>query len=211
MEKQIKQVGLPLVVAFSGLGDEFSFKKTLAEFEVNTLFIRDLYHHWFLGKLEGLGNGTREISDGIRREVMLLKPSKIIYVGASAGGFAALLYGSRLPADFIVAFSPQTFRTKWLSVRHFDYRWLDRLAEIYASHFIERQFLDLRKIKFDPSIKIWVYFGKFHRLDSIHARRLRYSNVTLVPLETGSHNAAEFLKLNHQLRSVLAEYIHTNS
>ena len=104
-----------LMVVFSGRQQGiasmtiFEFKNFLEEQypEYDKLFLKDEKVRWYT-------EGITDISFDISETVDYLKEyiseySKVIFIGASMGGFAALLYGSILNVDTIIAFRPQTF------------------------------------------------------------------------------------------------------
>jgi len=49
------------------------------------------------------------VVDAVEREVAALRPARVVVVGASMGGYAAIRAGIALRADSVVAFSPQVF------------------------------------------------------------------------------------------------------
>ena len=68
------------------------------------IFVRDIYKQWYLN---GINN---QISSPASLLKLLKQESEgynIITVGSSAGGYAAILYGSQLGAERIYAFNPQ--------------------------------------------------------------------------------------------------------
>lgn len=79
------------------------------------IFIRDVNKSWYF-------NGINNKCANIRSVVDLLKTLtqgyKVITVGSSAGGYAAVLFGSLLKAHRIFAFSAQYDLTDWLSARN---------------------------------------------------------------------------------------------
>jgi hypothetical protein len=195
----LKKNGLPLVIAFSGLGAEFNFVKTLKEYPVNAIFIRDLKNNWYVNGLPGVGDTVDEVCQYLTQQIALLNPSKIIMVGSSAGGFAALLYGSLLKVDSILAFSPQTFMTKSKCLLYLDYRWLDRVIEIYASETVNHRYLDLRARVEQHSNETVIVYDKYHRLDRLHAERIQGPHVQLLPKTEGGHNLVRTLRDNGEL------------
>ena len=141
-EERFIEPGLPLIISFAGLGDKYEFKKTLAHHSVNVIFLRDLSHQWYLNDLPTVGCGVSEISKFLSDRIIELKPPKVVAIGTSAGGFAAMLYGALLKVDSICVFSPQSFRSKLLCLLTWDYRWLDRVVDIYEGTKMQPQYLD---------------------------------------------------------------------
>jgi hypothetical protein len=194
-----KNTGLPLVIAFSGLGEEFNFVKTLKDYPVNAIFIRDLKNHWYVDGLSGVGDTVNEVCLYLIRQIALSNPSKVVMIGSSAGGFAALLYGSLLKVDSILAFSPQTFMSKSKCLLYLDYRWLDRVIEIYAGVSANRRYLDLRPIVKEHSKEIVIVYDKSHRLDRLHAKRIKAPHISFLPKTEGGHNLVRRLRDNGEL------------
>ena len=68
----------------------------------NIIHVLDEYQVW------GMLNFSKYFAQ-IKSIINILKPSKIITFGSSAGGFQSLLYGILLNADLAIACSPQVF------------------------------------------------------------------------------------------------------
>jgi pimeloyl-ACP methyl ester carboxylesterase len=198
-----KEKGLPLVVSFSGLGQEFNFRATLAAYRVNVIYFRDLKHHWYLTALPGAGNNTYERVNFIKGLIAEYAPSRVVTIGVSAGGFGSLLYGSLLDADHIIAFSPQTFMNRLNVIFKFDYRWLDRIVEIYHAKETDRSLLDLKRVIAGNKMPIEIIFDSQHRLDRIHAERLRGKQIYHSRIKGGGHNVVKQLRDNGQLKKLL--------
>lgn len=102
--------GGPLVVSFSGLGDDpaqpnFEFQNALSPFAsvAHRLFLRDSDIQWYVTR-------RHYFVDVIRASCALAVASRLVFVGASAGGWAALFFQSKFfPAAAALAFSPQCF------------------------------------------------------------------------------------------------------
>src|SRR5919108_4931419 len=101
-----------LVVAFAGLKGffggfpAFEFRNTLSSVDVKSAFLRDHYSAWY-------HRGVLDVGPDIDSVVALLREfrsqaDEMVMIGNSAGGYAALLFGSLLDCE-AHAFSPQTF------------------------------------------------------------------------------------------------------
>lgn len=103
-----------LILTFSGRQQGlasltiFEFRKFLEENypKYDKCYCRDEKLCWYT-------NGITDISTNINTTVNFLKTlikdyKKVVFIGASMGGYAALLYGSILNIDTIIAFRPQT-------------------------------------------------------------------------------------------------------
>lgn len=113
-----------LVIIFSGctrkgVQARYNYNRTLKDIKVNKLFILDNYGDdkrgvFYLGynydfKIESV---VKELIENIIDSV---KAKKIIYVGSSKGGYAALNFGIEKKDSYIIAGAPQYHLDKWLN------------------------------------------------------------------------------------------------
>lgn len=193
-ESEFTEPGLPLIISFAGLGDKFEFKKILSGYPVNVIYVRDLLHQWYLNRLIGIGNGVVENKDFLEEKIRKMRPSRVITLGTSAGGFGAILYGTLMEVDRIVVFSPQTFRNKWLCFWKWDYRWLDRVVDIYRASEENRKFLDLKTLAKHFNGTLVLYYDRTNRLDNLHGERLKGKKIIHSTYDFGGHNLVQILK-----------------
>ncbi len=101
--------GAPVIIAFSSVNSNgFSFYKNLEALPHSKIYIRDPADRWFQrGIAPGLD--TPDLLAGHLRGVLhSLRPQRVVTMGASMGGYAALLFGHLLRASAVFAMSPQT-------------------------------------------------------------------------------------------------------
>ena len=73
-----------------------------------SIFCRDLRQAWYLrGTPQKPQGGFDAVVAALQAEIDSLKPARILTLGASMGGYAAIRAGLALGADQIVAFAPQ--------------------------------------------------------------------------------------------------------
>lgn len=85
--------------------DRYEWTKNLICNAKRHIFVRDVYKQWYL-------EGVNSACDTVEKTLSLLKKhlegcASCVCVGSSAGGFAAVLFGSLLGAERILAFNPQ--------------------------------------------------------------------------------------------------------
>lgn len=68
------------------------------------IFIRDVFKQWYLMGINAKINSPEKLTEFLQKEV---EGYNIVTVGSSAGGYAAILYGSLLNAKYVLAFNPQ--------------------------------------------------------------------------------------------------------
>jgi hypothetical protein len=113
-----------LVVAFGGIAGglgtpPFEFFRILSRIGVKKAFVRDHHQAWYHRGVKGVGRDIDAVSRHLRE---LCAGRRAIFVGNSAGGYAALLFGAAIGAE-VHAFSPQTFISHGLRKEHGDRRW----------------------------------------------------------------------------------------
>jgi hypothetical protein len=208
----VVEPGGPLLVVFGGLSGEmtmppFEFFKTCEVLQVNKLFLRDHAQAWYHRGCVGLGGSLSEIADALRRQVNDLAPSRLVVLGNSAGGFAAIYFGTLLGAHRIIAFSPQTFIDRWTRRRYGDRRWAREIGAMRNDPPLERVY-DLRQPlkRSARTTQIDLYYARDLHLDSIHCTRLKaFPNVKGVPIEGDSHTVARTLKESGRLQQIVAD------
>lgn len=119
--KKIDNGGKNLVFAFAGnapvewenidierVTPIFEFGRSLSNMNLDAdiMFIKDNTSRWYLGNLEGIGENIEETILFLKKQTK--KYNKIVCLGASAGGYGSILFGSILNATASIAFIPQT-------------------------------------------------------------------------------------------------------
>lgn len=202
-----------LLIAFGGIASRldgiapFEFLSALAEQSARRVFVRDLSQSWYQEGVRGVSSTLAGTTDALRTVVEESQPTRVVTLGVSAGGFAAIYFGCQIGADLAVAFSPQTFTSVTLRRWHRDHRWTKEIGRL--DHLDPATTCrDLRPIVAGASSRpgptaIDVHYGRASRIDRTHARRLRrYQNVTLIEHDAG-HNTAKALKDRGELDRVL--------
>lgn len=73
----------------------------------NRIFVRPAGKVWYHDGVPGLGTSIEETAASLRQIVDALQPSYLVAMGASMGGYAAVVFGSLLQADRILALSTE--------------------------------------------------------------------------------------------------------
>lgn len=69
------------------------------------IFLRDIFKQWYLKGINKTINSPEKLAAFLQQEVKGY--GNIITIGSSAGGYAAILYGSLIGAQTVFAFNPQ--------------------------------------------------------------------------------------------------------
>lgn len=143
-----------------------------------------------------------DLAECLREIVAELGPCRVVLVGNSMGGTAAILLGRMIEADVVLAFAPQTFYTRRLRLRYLDRRW-PQLARAARAGAVDRSHLDLRQAlsRTTATVPVHIYAAAGYRLDRAHAERLReLPGVHLHLRPGGDHSVVRGLRDSGELR-----------
>ncbi|HXS34976.1 MAG TPA: hypothetical protein VN758_14540 [Solirubrobacterales bacterium] len=203
-----------LVVAFAGLAEEmgipaFEFMKLLSTLEVQCILVRDSRRIWYQRGVSGAGQSVDAVADHLAERIAALSPRRVTFIGSSAGGYAAILFSSIVPAHKVVAFAPQTFIDPDQRAAHGDTRWAPATAALREAGGPEMRYADLlpllERLPGDrPSID--VHYSNQSDLDILHAVRLAaVPGVELIPHPSPGHNVPAYLKRREHLPVLIAD------
>lgn len=200
-----------LIITFGGILHRlpipvFEFFKSLDQFSVNKIFIRDFKQCWYTHGIEGISANTEETVTYLQALIEQFGKRKTIFIGNSAGAFAALLFGNLLNVSEVHAFSPQTFISSAPRLRHLDFRWKKEIKNLKK----KPPYLDLKKLfkeHKNTNTIAYLYWDENHRLDNIHARRMGFKNIHLKPYKTGGHEVIKQLRDSGELFTIIEKAI----
>jgi pimeloyl-ACP methyl ester carboxylesterase len=202
-----------MLITFGGISGEigvpvFEFFKMLSGFPVKKLFLRDVRQAWYQDGVPGFGNTVDEIATHLKDQIAQQGSNRVVMIGNSAGGFAALLFGCLLEVDEIITFSPQTFINQTQRLLHADFRWRPQIASVQQCSKLKKTYLDMEKVfRTRPmKTKIQIHYCAKHRLDRQHARRMRhFPNVRLHEYAQGGHLLVKLLRNDGRLTEIIRD------
>jgi pimeloyl-ACP methyl ester carboxylesterase len=202
-----------LLLAFGGMAGgitmpPFEFFSITAKMPVKRLFVRDLHRAWYHLGIPGLGSTISAVGTSLRQLIASQQVDRIVTVGSSAGGYAALVFGTLLDADRVLCFAPQTAIEPGILSGMNDHRWARRLRSLETSHGLDPQWTDLRRalpeIHRDTNANYDLYFDRALQADRLHAERLaEVDGVRLHGLQGTGHAVARTMRDTGQLERVL--------
>jgi hypothetical protein len=149
------------------------------------------YHH-------GVDRKRRDwpsLLDFFKREIDRLRPETIFCVGVSSGGYAAMIAGHYLGADYVHAFGPQTkIAIDREGIRNARFRFNRWRLSISSRVF--KEVLDLVPMLQKPNgkTKFFVHYGAQHEIDREFALRVAgLPSVATMGYPSNSHGVAVFL------------------
>lgn len=200
-----------MLVAFGGLKGgvgrilPFEFFNLTKDIETKKLYVRDPKQMWYHLGVPGAEGSVRSVAQHLRPIVSGQNPRRVVVVGNSAGGYAALLFGCVLNVDMVIAFSPQTFLNKKAMAEHKDTRWKPKLAKLYRVG--DENFYDLKQVLYrhrHRKTEYQIHYPERNRLDVIHARRMRViPKVSLCPHKSDTHQLVTVLRDSGTLKRIL--------
>jgi len=196
-----------LLVLFAGLGigaapPTFIFRRFLAPYtHVDKLFLRDLSRSWYLHGLPGVSADVASTVAYLRQR--RTDYDRLLFLGCSAGGTAAILYGELVPADRVIAFAPQTVLGERKPRELRDDRWEPALVRLRAS-LADSRHLDLAAtVPLHTGVDIYYPHGSPE--DRAHAEALAGPRVRRFPQPGASHVIALEMRDDGRLKAVVDE------
>ena len=204
--------GGPMLVIFGGVAmgfvlPPFEFRSFIESLSVTTLLVRDTSQAWYQRGVAGLGDDIPSAAAALRGHVVSHTPSRLVLMGNSAGGFAAMRFGLELAdiVDAVIAFSPQTcLRARWRT-SHRDRRWEPQVTAAQLLVGRESDELDAARWQ-DPWPPVDLHFALGNRLDMSHALHVaRTGRIRLRPHVSRSHRLVAELRDKARLSDLVRE------
>lgn len=203
-----------LVVAFTGFNGRlsmstFDFMRSAELLNYNRILLCDTSRTCYLNGLPPVAADLDALLALLRQNIERLAPKFTIFIGASGGSHAAILFGYLLGADFVHAFSPHTnidpihFRTVEGPDAETFRDALDRIAELPEP---VRAYCDLRNVLRESNgrTKFSLHVCAQSATDMARAVRLEgLPDVTLHRHACDHHRVAVWLAKQRRLLSIL--------
>lgn len=205
-----------LIVAFGGLAEElgipaFEFMRIVESIGSRRIFLRDRRRIWYQRGVAGVGPTPDAVADGLAGLVASSGASKVVFVGSSAGAYAALLFSTLVPVHEVIAFGPQTVIDPEVRASLGDERWHKSTAALERNGGPDERYRDLRPLfeRFaGDRPKVTLHYAAESRLDVAHAERLAgISGVDLQSHPGRDHNIPAALKRDGRLAALLEQGI----
>ncbi|HEV7527161.1 MAG TPA: hypothetical protein VGP92_19555 [Acidimicrobiia bacterium] len=203
------------IIAFGGLWmrmgglPPFEFFGQLDGVPSGLVFVRDLEQSWYQLGIRGAADDIRASAKWLSDLLETHGIQRTICVGCSAGGFAAIVFGSLIGAAEIHAFGAQTTIDRWGLWRAHDTRWNKYLKPMRKRLGARQPIFDARSVLSTdaPNPDIYVHWGTDEKRDGHHALRLDgLPNVTLVPHSGVGHgDLTRALRDSGELRRLLLQ------
>jgi hypothetical protein len=194
-----------LLVLFAGLGigaapPTFIFRRFLAPYRgVDKLFLRDTTRSWYQLGLPGVTADVESTAAWLRQRRAAY--DRTLFLGCSAGGMAAMLYGALAGADRVLAFAPQTVLSERKPRELRDDRWEPALVRLRAA-VADGRYLDLAGLG-PLATTVDIYYPAGSPADCAHAEAVAGPRVQRHPQPGASHVIALEMRDDGRLKSVV--------
>lgn len=201
-----------LLVSFGGIQQAlgipvFEFFNSISDIPCDKIFFRDFHQQWYQKGVDSELNHIDKITDYLKKVIAQNDYNKVCFLGNSMGGYAAILFGSILNIDTVIAFAPQSYIDRFNRFINSDKRWLEQISQVHSYKNKKSKYFDLKKhlskLK-SYKTEIHIYYSPNYSLDKKHAERLkRKKNVILHSIQKGGHSIVVTARDNGILKSAI--------
>jgi predicted esterase YcpF (UPF0227 family) len=200
-----------LLILFGGIAGGvsmpvFEFFRLTSTMPGKKAFLRDPRRGWYQRGIPGIGDSAADVRAYVSRVIDDARVDRVVMAGASAGGYAALLFGTWCAVDEAIAFSPQTFIDETNRRRYGDTRWGDQIEELHRVVGTDHATFDLLNVLAGDRSKTHyqVHVSDDDVLDMVHAERIaNRAGVEVFEHERGGHRLVKTLRDRGLLQPIL--------
>jgi pimeloyl-ACP methyl ester carboxylesterase len=207
-----------LLIAFGGLRGRmgvlpFEFFRATGGIPVKRLFVRDLRQAWYHRGMPEHGTTLTDVARALEDVLARQHVERLVVAGNSAGGYAALVFGTLLGADAALCFAPQTTLDLDELAAMGDDRWDEYLRPLAAANALDPSWVDLARA-LPPArradTRYRVFFDDSLPVDRAHAERLRgLEGARLYRFGHGRHHLVTSMRDSGVLQRLLQRELDT--
>lgn len=200
------------VIAFSGaeaglMMHPYEFMAVTRLMDRPRIYLQDRYNVWYQNGINEKVSNFESLCACLGDKVRKSDTNKLLILGVSSGGFAALLAGHILRADYVHAFGPQTRIDLQSLIRPSEWPLFcaRRIGILYARHLKSRRFFDLRKVmsNYNGRTKYYVHYCAQNRPDRERAEYISdVTGVQLLGYPCAKHRVVETMLGNGYLEKL---------
>ncbi len=217
VQEEMQSDSRTLLIAFGGLRGridvpQFEFLGLTGDFPIKRLYVRDLYQAWYQRGAPRTGaRNLEDLARALGETIGAYDVDRIVTIGNSAGGYAALAFGTLLGADTVLAFAPQTVIDPVAMEAMDDRRWVDKLSALADRGVLDPAWTDLAvalPAARRRGTRYQIYFDDSHRVDRLHAEHLRdVEGVRLYRFGKGGHYLVNRMRASGALERVVRDAV----
>lgn len=173
--------------------NKFEWYRTRIQKGKKHIFLRDIIKQWYLTGINNKISTIEKLADFLKKET---EGYKVITIGSSAGGFAAVLFGSMLNAETIYTFNGQFLLSDLLSssAKKYSSEKIDPIIYREQHNPKINKYYSLRPYIQDPK-RIYYLYSDRSPWDLVQFNHVSDLNIRFIPFRT-SHHGIPFLKTN---------------
>lgn len=182
----------------------FEFVHSLKDKNCDVLFLRDRNRAYYHYGVKGVGSNVEEVATFLNWIIEQGRYKLVVTLGHSMGGYASLLFASKIRSDLSVGISPRTFLDPENRAIHADNRFTEEIDRLYKSggnaasqyYDLQRYFLSMDNRPDAKKCTYLLFFGGGDRLDRIHSSRMigLDESFHIYQVRNAKHNAARNLR-----------------
>jgi glycosyltransferase involved in cell wall biosynthesis len=207
-----------LVIAFGGIANQlylppFEFFQATNSLPYSKILVRDFNQGWYHLGIDKRLDNFKAVLEKLRKTVEELAPETICTVGTSAGGYAAIVFGHFLKANFVHSLAPQTFIDQNNRERIGEIRWQKDISKIYEMQPDSSWFYDLRELlkQYNGKTVYNIHVSRNHSLDMAYAQHMEnIPGINIFKYDCAEHNIAKYIKEQNLLGDLLLKPILIN-
>lgn len=174
------------------------------------IFLRDFEQCWYQSGLKGYTHDIPSTKEFLKNKIEEINPDKVIFVGNSMGGWAAILFASMIGNVDVIAISPQSDITLFKTLRY-KKKPTKKMRNAYRKNLFKKSTLNLKPWlkKTMPGVNVTVYVAKNSYMDMVDALHIKdIPCVKLHVFEDGGHLLVAKLKEDNLLDPILNQTFH---
>lgn len=189
----------------------FEFVHSLQDKECDVLFLRDRHRAYYQSGVKGAGRTVDEVAHFIRSFVSQGKYDKLVTLGHSMGGYAAILIASKINADICLAISTLSFLDPENRTKYGDNRYAHEKQRLWESRKESSAYFDLKNYfaskthsEAKDRCSYFLFYGENDGLDKVHADRMTCTGhrVNVFEIAGGDHNTARTMRESGMLSRI---------
>jgi pimeloyl-ACP methyl ester carboxylesterase len=179
----------------------FEFVNSLRDKECDVLFLRDRNRAYYHSGIRGVGGSIDEVAGCLKEFIDRKRYDLVVTLGHSMGGYASMLFASKIGADISIAVSAPTFLDPENRARYDDARYAEEKKKLWESVSGKGRYFDLQSYflsqeRAEDRCEYFLFYGERDRLDKIHANRMigLRKSVNVFEVANGDHNTARLMR-----------------
>ena len=170
------------------------------------LFLRDMDRNYYLTGLKNSTDSLQKTIDLLQKLSSVKKYRKKVSIGASAGGFAAILFGHLLKFSKVIAFNPQTViseeKETIINDTFYTVDVCKKLRNLNPSDTLYQKCLNLKNLM-PFKTKVEIHFSNLSEIDKNFAHFIEHENCQLIKHNSSSHLLALQLRDSKDLKDII--------